>query len=327
MSKQAKNYENHLLSVILTSWKEEKTIGKAITSIVDKKYSGYAGDLELLTVIPDKPTLIAATEAVKALKFSRWINITDPLKGKAFALNLAFAKAKGKYLLLTDGDVYLGKSAVGYLMAAIKNNNVGGVTGRPVAVDSKSNLMGYYANLLADAAHHKRTVTMGKNVSGHSLAIVSKDPGFFVLSGYIMVIRQEQIKIPLDCLSEDAYISYVLHNQGLQLLYEPKATVLVKYATNIRDWYIQKVRSVGGYMQLWKYGVVTSATKVRNFWKELEYFWFPIRYSRNIREFFWSLLLYPIRLVLWLRIFYEHKILKKEYVGGWKRVESTKNIS
>jgi hypothetical protein len=100
--------------------------------------------------------------------------------------------------------------------------------------------------------------------------------------------------------------------------------VNVKYPKNFKDWMDQKLRSVGGYMQLWSYGVVKKDSVVRNFWKELKYFFFPIKYSRNIREFIWSLYLYPLRLYLWIRIFWEQKIKKKEIFEPWARIESTK---
>ena len=313
-----------MVTVILTSFKEPNTIGRALECILDQAYSGYAGKLELLTVIPDEPTLIAAKRTVSRFKFKNWFNIKDPQKGKPHALNLAFAKAKGDILLLTDGDVYLAKGAIGYLVVAMGTAGIGGVTGRPIAMENKGSLMGYYANLLADAAHHKRMVTMGKDVVGHSLALVSKAPGFFVLSGYVMAIKNLGFKVPEDCLIEDAYVSYYIHNQGYKLAYEPQAKVNVKYANNLSDWFKQKLRSVGGYIQLWKYQVIKPETKVRNFWKELEYFWFPIRYAQNLRELLWSLLLYPLRLILWLKIFYEQRILQKDFAATWVRVESTK---
>src|SRR3989344_2448245 len=310
-----------LLTIILTSWKEEKTIAKALQCLLDPKYSGFSGSIQLITVIPDELTQNAARNflAKFPVKNLSWESIKDPQKGKPFALNLAFKQAKAPYILLTDGDVYLGKNAVSLLVSSIKQKGVGGVTGRPVASNSRSKIMGYYANLLADAAHHKRTVTMGSNTAGHSLAFVSREPRFFVLSGYIMILKNLKYRVPEDCLSEDAYLSYYLHNQEYKLLYEPRATVQVKYATNLKDWFRQKLRSVGGYMQLWKYGVIKPETKVRNFWKELEYFWFPVRYSKNLAEFIWSLLLYPIRLFLWLKIFYEQRILKKDFVSTWLR--------
>jgi len=312
------------LSVIITAWKEEKTIGKALNSIISSEYNDFKDIFEVLIVCPDEETWNNALRKAKELKFNNIYRVKDKKKGKPSALNLAFKKAKGDILLLTDGDVYFGKNVLSKLISHFENKQVGGVTGRPISVYPRNNFMNYMGNLLADAAHHKRMITMNPFVTGKSLRIVSKKPGFFVLSGYISVIRNFKFTIPEDCLIEDAYMSYVLHNKGYILEYDPTAIVYVKYAQNLRDWFKQKLRSVGGYVQLWEYNIITPKTKVRDFGKELEYFWFPLKYAKSIKELFWSLLIYPIRLYLWILIFIERRILHKDFVKTWVRVESTK---
>jgi len=316
-----------MISIIVTSYKEEKTIYKTIINLVNPKLSGFNEKLELITVIPDLPTIKEAKRAISNFPTVIHTHITDPLKGKPFALNLALKIAKGDILVLTDGDVYFKENALDLLIKKLKSDeNIGGVTGRSVSNDSKNDFMGYIGHLLADAAHHKRMVTMSEKPTGKSLKIVSNTPNFFVLSGYILAMKNYKISLPDDALSEDAYISYILHNKNFKLAYEPDAVVYVKYAKTLKDWYKQKLRSVGGYIQLWKYNIVRNDTKVRNFWKELEYFWFPIKYAKTLKEYIWSTTLYPIRLILWIKIFWEQRILKRDLIGdnGWERIESTK---
>ncbi|MEI7579596.1 MAG: glycosyltransferase [bacterium] len=316
-----------MITIIITSYKEAKTIGQAIKAVCDPIYSGFSDALELITVIPDQATITAAAAAIQNFSKIKYLNIRDPLKGKPYALNLALRRAKGEIIVLTDGDVYFEAFALKKLLDKLeKNPEAAAVTGRPIAADPKTDLWRYIGNLLADAAHHKRMATMTSDATGKSLKLVSRTPNFFVLSGYILAFRKISLQLPVDCLVEDAYLSYVLFNQGHALLYEPQAQIKVKYPLNIRDWYAQKLRSVGGYLQLWKYGVIKKDTKVRNFWKELEYFWFPIKYATNLKELIWSLELYPLRLWLWIRIFIQQRILKTDLIGktGWQRIESTK---
>jgi cellulose synthase/poly-beta-1,6-N-acetylglucosamine synthase-like glycosyltransferase len=275
-------------------------------------------------VAPDEGTQRVARTEAERLHVRNFRNIQDPGKGKPAALRLALAEVKGQIIFLTDGDVYLGEGALGRMMQSFTDEKVGGVTGRPVSVDERTSFMGYIGHMLADAAHHKRMVTMRPESVGKSLSLVSREPHFFVLSGYIIAMRNLKIMPPADCLIEDAYFSYELHNRGYKLVYEPEALVHVKYARTVRDWYKQKLRSVGGYVQLWKYGVIKPSTRVRNFWKELEYFWFPLKYARNVREFLWSLLLYPMRLWLWLQIYWQQRVQKKRLDEVWVRIESTK---
>ena len=307
--------DNPTLSIILTAAKEDRTIIKALENLLESATDYLKSDFELITIIPDEETSIKAQEFIsKNFKRIKWQNIKDPYKGKPYALNLGLKAAKGDYLLLTDGDVYISKNSVADLFEKIKDKNVGAVTGRPVSMDSKSKYWGFISHLLADGAHEKRLETMSNR----------DNKKFFVLSGYLFLMRNTKIEIPSDCLVEDAYISYSLFNKGFNLLYQPKAKVYVKYPDNMTDWFNQKARSVGGYTQLWSYNVVKSETKVRSFTKELGYFKFPISYAKDFKEFLWAISLYILRGILWLKIFWDREVLKKEFSKTWVRIESTK---
>lgn len=312
------------LTIIITAYREEKTIKKALESICDPDYSGYYKDLQLITVIPDKETNNIASQEIPKHKNIKWTKINDPGNGKPTALNLAFQKAKGEVIILTDGDVYLEKASINLIAKAFKNPKVMGATGRPISANPRTNFFGYISHLLADAAHHKRLTTLKGIRSGRSRVFIGSKSNFFVLSGYILGMRNLQLQLPEDTLVDDAYISYVLLSKGGKLEYLPDAKVYVNYPTNLKDWYLQKLRAVGGYVQLWKYGVISKDNKVRNFWKEIEYFWFPIKYAKSIKEFLWSLMLYPMRMLMWIIIFYQQRIRHKSLEELWVRVESTK---
>lgn len=313
-----------MISILLTAWKEERTIAKVIRCIADKNYSGIPDDFELLLACPDEETRIAAEKEIQELGIQdKFVYIQDPKQGKPAALNMLTEKAMGDFWIFTDGDVYFEKEAVKKLVKHFDKPEVYAVTGRPVSEDLDNNMMGYFGHLLSDAAHHKRTIDLTNEPVGKSLAFVKKRP-FFPVSGYIYATRKFNYKFPLDCLVDDAYISYIFFNEGKRIEYEPNAIAYVKYPTTLSDYFKQKTRSVGGYMQLWKYGVIKPGTKTRTFWRELEYFWFPINYAKNIKQFFWSLLLYPIRLWLWIRIFIDRKVFNKDFEKTWVRIESTK---
>ncbi len=315
---------NKKISIIVTAFREEKTIAKCIECIANKEYSGLTEDYEIILTAPDQETHAAASAKAKELGIEeKLVHLIDPGKGKPTGLNLAMDNATGSVWVFTDGDVYLGHDAISRLLKHFKNPSVEMVTGRPKSADSKSNMMGYFGNLLADAAHHKRTIDLTENPEGKSLAFVKKR-AFFPVTGYIYAMRKTDLRFPADTLVDDAYISYAVFNEGGRIEYEPNALAYVKYPTNLADYFKQKKRSTGGYIQLWEYGIVRPDTKTRSFWRELEYFWYPISYAKNIKELFFSLLMYPIRLWLWVQIFWERKVIKKDFVKTWVRVESTK---
>lgn len=313
-----------MVSVIITSFKEPKTIRKCINSIANRKYSNITSPFEIIQVSPDELTLKEGRKEANALKLSRkqYIQIKDPKRGKPYALKMAFGKAKGEYIVMTDGDVYFGEGAVGKLLEPFENKEVGGVSGHPVSQDSRNDCFGYWGHLLSDSADNRRRATARK-VKNRSYYISTKN--FFPMSGYIMAIRNVNIPIPSDVLSDDAFISYHFRNEGFEIAYAPNALCYVKYPTNLKDYYKQKVRSIGGFKQLERLGIFKRDKQSRSFLIELSYALWAIKYPRSFREFLWTILLFPVRLITWLKIFWERGILRKGMPkGGWERIETTK---
>ncbi len=310
-----------MISIIITSFKEPNTIGRCIRALADIKYSGLKGEFEVIQVSPDKGTLDAGLKEAKRLKLGkRFIQITDPLKGKPYALNLAFKKSKGEILVLTDGDVYAKENALKYLLKPFENESVGGVTSRPMASDSKDTMMGYIGNLLADAADFRRRRT-AKEHNGYFIS----SKRFFPMSGYLFAMRNVIKEIPVDLLSDDAYMSYMLRNMNLEIAYEPRAIVFVKYPDNLTDYYKQKVRSLGGYAQLKEYGVFKRDGQSRGFLTEVPHTFFALFYAKSLKQLYWSIVLHLVRLVTWYKILVK-RVVKNEKIGkkGWERIESTK---
>lgn len=312
-----------MISVIVASFKEPNTIGRCISSIVNKKYSGIPNDFEIIQVSPDAATLLAGRkEANKYSLGKRYSQIKDPQKGKPYALRMAFKKAKGDILILTDGDTYFEKDSVKKLLEPFGNKKIGGVSGRPISQDDRNNIFGYWGHLLSDSAHDRRTKTM-RPVKGKDY-FISKE-SFFPMSGYIMAVRNLDIKLPSNALSDDAYMSYYVRNLNMEIAYTPLARCYVKYPRSLKDYMKQKVRSIGGYTQLKQMGVFKKDKQSRSFGIELKYAGFVLRYAKNVKEFIWSLLLFPVRLFTWLKIFWERTILRKDMPkSGWERIESTK---
>jgi len=92
-----------MISFIITSFKEEKTIGRAIEAVINNKLKE---ECEIIVVAPDDGTLNAARKNQGSSIPIRLIK--DEGRGKPAALNLAVSKARGEILVLTDGDVYVG---------------------------------------------------------------------------------------------------------------------------------------------------------------------------------------------------------------------------
>jgi len=287
-----------MISVIITTYKEPKTLPKAINSILnqipqDKK-------IEIVVVGPDKQTEAVVQKFSSRYSFVKYIQ--DRGEGKPAALNLAFKRAKGNIIISTDGDVVVGSNAIKNLIHPFKNKDIGATSGRPISTNKRNTILGYWSHFLTNAAHQMR---------------IKKD--IWPCSGYLYAFRNIIKNIPPNALSEDGLITQMIRNKGYLIKYCPKAEVYVKYPNNFKDWFKQKIRSAGGYVQ------VAETKKMRNIRQEgrdgVKLFF---EYPKNIKEFFWTILLYKARIYLWLIIFWRIKIKKEKFNAIWKRIESTK---
>lgn len=325
------------LFVIITSFKEEATIGKAVEQIICPNKDLWLR-LSLLITSPDEPTLKKAEEVCQRVGFDNYRLLKDAGEGKASALNLAVktitnyypVSPKGDLLILTDGDMSVANDAIKNLLNCLKDD-LGGVGGHPVSLDSRTTMFGYFSRLFCEAAHKRRLVDPTVPMSGYLYA-------FRLIDGIF--------PIPSQVRAEDAYISQKLFSQGYSYGYAPDALAYVKFPKNLSDWYKQKTRSLGGNVQLKSLNrsveIVAGSdgssgsslntpsktqtaghVKDRSVLQDLQMVFFPIAFAKTPKELFWSLLLYPLRLFLWLKIYFNHAFNRYKS-GMWERIESSK---
>ncbi len=304
-----------MISIIITTYKEKETLPKAIKAILNDIRNSeefvISREYEVLVVGPDKETEKITQEFSKKYFFVKYLK--DKGIGKPAALNLAFREAKGEILVLTDGDVFIEKGAIKKLLRHFKDKKIGAVSGRPVSLNRRNNLFGYWSHFLTDAADFIRRKKARRGE-------------YLVCSGYLYAIRNIIKEIPKDTLVEDSIISQMIWQKGYKIVYEPEAKVYVKYPNNFRDWLKQKIRATGGYIQpISNFQFPISKKRMRGFWEEVSGgFKLFFTYPKNLKEFCWTILLYLARLYLWLIIFWQIKIIKKTFSKIWQRVESTK---
>lgn len=290
-----------MISILITAYKEEKTIGKAIQAFKKQKLKQK---YEIIVAAPDQPTL-------KQAKKHRVKTLQDPCKGKPHALNLMLKKSKGNIVVLSDGDVYVSPNSLSKLISHFKNPKIGAVTARPVSLNDKNTFLGYASHLLTDQGAHL------------TRSLLVKQSKFIVCSGYYFAFKKNLIeKIPQDALSEDAVVSHFIWKKGYKIAYEPRARVYVKYPDNLEDWLKQKLRSAGGYNQIKNY--VKNPKRMRSFWQESTHIWRALTYPKNTKEAWWTFRLIWLRLYLWIKIYWTINVKKKEFKKVWVRIESTK---
>jgi len=294
------------ITVIITSFKEPKTIGRAIDAFLSQKTERK---FDIVVSAPDEETLKVARIYSKNNK--NVVVFKDSGKGKSLALNLLFKKLKSNILILTDGDVFVNDKAVEEILSLFENPNIGCVTGRPMPVENRKTMFGYWANFLFDAAHDIRRKAF-------------RAGDFIECSGYLFAFRKNQIKkIPLD-VAEDSMIPYFFARRGYIIGYADKAEVYVKNVTNWNDWVKQKIRTAKGHETLDKYVDTSKIKRVKSFSNESKGIFYLLSYPRNLKEAWWSILLAFARLYMWIKVFWDTKAKAKHYGDNWERVDSTK---
>jgi len=139
-----------MISILITSYKEPQTIGKAITCFINQDIKE---NYELIVSAPDKETLEVAENFSK--KHKQVKTFQDDGKGKSNAINQILPKLKGRIIILTDGDVYVSENSVNYFIDAFEDKQVAAATARPVSQEDKKTLLGYWSHLLCAAGAHK----------------------------------------------------------------------------------------------------------------------------------------------------------------------------
>lgn len=298
--------EFKMISIIITSYKESATIGKAIESFLQQDIKDA---YELIIATPDIETLNIVKKY--ASKYKQIKIFQDQGKGKSTALNLLLPKIKGRIIILSDGDVFVSKNSVNEILKQFEDTKTGCVSGKPVPQNSRNNLFSYWAHLLCYAAHKLREKR-------------SKQDKFLECSGYLWAFRNFIIKkFPKD-IGEDTIVPILFWLKNFEIKYAEKAEVYVKFPNNLKDFLKQKRRAVGAHDNIGKYINPRKIPRMKTFFNEVLESYELFFYPKNSKEFFFTFLLFPLRLYVWLNLFYNSKIRKRKYTDAWKRVESTK---
>jgi cellulose synthase/poly-beta-1,6-N-acetylglucosamine synthase-like glycosyltransferase len=299
-----------MITIIITAWEEPKATQECIKRFLVQKIPDR---FEIWVTCPDEPTKKVVMDYKKKYKNIHFLHQPREL-GKNVMMNLLSKKAKGTILIFTDGDIFVAPNSVKELYDKFKDPKVGCVSGRPVSANPKDNMLGYWSHLLTDAGAHR--IRMEKYKYGE----------FLECTGYLFAMRKGVIDdIPED-VAEDAIIPYMFWQKGYKIAYADKALAYVTYPKNFNDWVNQKVRSGKAHEMLDKY-MDRNNLRVKSFGNEaLNGLRWAFLYPKTMKEFFWTLLLFPARLYVWTKYAYETKMLNSHYGDKWKRVQSTRPL-
>ncbi len=301
---------NKMIDIIITSYGEPKATAKAVDSFLRQGIK----ERFKITVIDPFPE----TEKFLKKKYRGKINFfLDPGEGKSYALNIflekIYSQNKNDIIIFTDGDIYVSDNSVKEIINRFRDEKVGCVTGKPVVLNPRNEFFGYASHVVFNGIDKVRLD-------------LSEKGEFFECSGYLFAIRNGILQGFSLKTSEDSIIPYLFWKKGYKIKYVREAEVYVVNPKNWKDFKLQKIRNIKGHENLSK--IAPDMLRTKSFWNEVKGSFFALTYPKNLREIFFTPLLFATRLYIYLRAFYEIKFKKQEYSDGWraKETESTKPL-
>lgn len=291
-----------MIHIIITSYGGTDSTIKAVNSFLEQRIKEK---FKIIVIDPFPETEKIIKKKFKSKKVEFFL---DPGEGKSYALNIflekIYSKNTGEIIIFTDGDVYVSKNSIKEILKAFKDKKIGCVTGKPVSLDSKNNIFGFWSHLLfagIDKAREK----------------LSKHRKFFECSGYLFAIRNGVLQgFPLET-SEDSIIPFLLWKKDYKIKYAQKAEVYICNPKTWKEWIKQKIRNIKGHENLSK--IAPDMPRTKSFFNEIKHGWnYLFFFPKNAREFYWTIQLYFARLYIYLKSFYDIRLKKKGYEDAFR---------
>ena len=299
-----------MIHIIITSYGEPKATEKAINCILSQN---IRQKYKIIVADPFPETKWIIEEKFKNIEYFQ-----DPDKGKSYALNLLFKKIfsnQNDIIIMTDGDVFLSNNSIKDILKQFEDPKIGVVCGKPVSLNPKNNLFGYWSNFQFYAMNKIR-----KNLSENN--------EYFETSGYLFAVRNGIIKeFPLNC-SEDSIIPAFFFEKGYKISYLENAEAYVLNPQNFKDWISQRKRNIKGHSDLKKI-LPENLQRTKTFFNEVRRgIILSLSYIKSFNELIWMILFYFARFYVWILAYYELKFKKKSYQDGWRveEINSTKPL-
>ncbi len=224
--KVAKGHFEPFVTILITAYNEEKSIGPTIENKLGLNYPREK--LEIIVVSDgseDQTDSIVDSFKGKGVKLIR----QEPRRGKTSALNLAIKHAFGEIIVFSDANSIYDPDAIRYLVENFNDPSVGYVTGKMIYMNHDGSAVGdgcssymKYENLLR---------TYETKVG----SIVGVDGG-------IDAVRKSLYKPMRDDQLPDFVLPLMVVEQGYRAIYEPRAILKEHTLSSPTDEYWMRVR-------------------------------------------------------------------------------------
>jgi len=234
-----------VVSVIIPAYNEEKVIASTITRLLSSDYQNLQ-----ITVVDDGSH--DATAAVVRERFGGEAKVTlisVPNGGKAKALNIGLAHAKGDVVVALDADTEFERETVSRLVRWFTDPTVGAVAGN-AKVGNRVNTITRWQAL---------EYIVAQNLERRALAALGT---LTVVPGAVGAWRRSALTacggFTFDTLAEDQDLTIAMQRAGYKVRFDDTAIAWTEAPATVRGLAKQRYRWAYGTLQcLWKYRDMT----------------------------------------------------------------------
>jgi len=237
--------EAYRVSVIIPAFNEEKVIIATIERILASRNAAVQ-----VVVVDD-----GSRDATAALVRSRFENeprvelVCIPNRGKAHALNVGLARAKGEVVVALDADTQFERDTIARLARWFGDPKIGAVAGN-AKVGNRINLITRWQAL---------EYIVAQNLERRALAALDT---LTVVPGAVGAWRRSVLDqlggFPSSTLAEDQDLTIAVQKAGYTVVFDASAVAWTEAPTDVRGFAKQRFRWAFGTLQcLWKYRGIT----------------------------------------------------------------------
>jgi len=237
-------------SVGTTAYNEAKNIQRFIDAVQHQKLDKQFKLKELIVIASGctDNTVNLVKKLAKKDKRIRLI-VESERRGKAVAVNTFIKSARSKHIILQSTDTIPKINCYNRLLEKLIKKNVGLVAARVFPKDSKKNTIGLI-NHFKWRLHHKINIKYPQRPK----------------VGEIVCFKKVFERIPPKTAVDEASIEPLIHLQGFQIVYQPKAIVYNQGPKTLREYLSQRRRIYAGHYTTKKkyaYEIITlKGTKI-----------------------------------------------------------------
>jgi cellulose synthase/poly-beta-1,6-N-acetylglucosamine synthase-like glycosyltransferase/peptidoglycan/xylan/chitin deacetylase (PgdA/CDA1 family) len=233
------------VTVLIPAFNEEKVIVTTIERILASDYP----NLEVLVIDDGSKDHTAYITRSHFMNEKRVGVISIPNGGKANALNVGLANAKGEVVVALDADTQFEKTTISRLVRWFTDPSIGAVAGN-AKVGNRINMITRWQAL---------EYIVAQNLERRALSALDT---LTVVPGAVGAWRREVLKdiggFPSDTLAEDQDLTIAIQTLGYRVHFDSTALAWTEAPATVRGLAKQRFRWAYGTLQcLWKYRSIT----------------------------------------------------------------------